>query len=83
MQDGMEVTVSRFDGVPLATQLPSRVTLEVVEAPKSTKQGKSGDNFKQVVLENGCRLKVPHFIESGERVVISTADGTYVAREVS
>ena len=32
------------------------------------------------MLENGVRIMVPPHIESGTRVVVRTADGTYVER---
>ena len=81
--DGMEVTLRKFQGEPLTVKLPERVSLKVTEAPKSTKSGKSGDTFKMARLESGRRVKVPHFIEPGDCVVINTVDGSYHSRDKS
>jgi elongation factor P len=32
------------------------------------------------MLENGVRIMVPPFVESGTRVVVKTTDATYVER---
>ena len=75
--DGMEVKVRKLKGAPLTAALPDRVEFEVVEAGASGKKGKSGDTHKTVTLSNGAALRVPHFIDVGDTVVVQTQDGTY------
>jgi elongation factor P len=36
--------------------------------------------MKDAYLETGLRVKVPIFVEQGEKIVVSTIDGTYVSR---
>ena len=59
-----------------------RVTKESLEIGiKAVKPGNSVANiYKPAKLENGLKVKVPLFIKQGERVVIDTRDGSYVAR---
>ena len=38
------------------------------------------DRFKPAKLENGLRVLVPPFIESGERIVVDTNEVTYMRR---
>ena len=80
LQDGMVLTLQAYEGVPLSAKLPDRIALEVIEAPKSTRSGKSGDTHKTVRLENGSRIRAPHFVEVGERVLVNTTDGTYAGK---
>jgi elongation factor P len=40
----------------------------------------ASSSYKPAVLENGVRTSVPPHIESGTRVVVNTADGSYVER---
>jgi elongation factor P len=40
----------------------------------------ASSSYKPAVLENGVRVMVPPHVESGTRIVVSTADGTYVER---
>jgi elongation factor P len=37
--------------------------------------------MKDAVLQTGLMVKVPMFIEQGERIIVSTQDGSYVSRE--
>lgn len=81
LQDGMELSVRSYQGQPLSVRLPEHVTVEVAEAAASNKQGKSGDAHKTVTLANGARLRVPHFVQAGQRIVVSTLDGgSYVGK---
>jgi elongation factor P len=54
--------------------------LEIVEADAVVKGQTASSSYKPAVLENGVRTLVPPHIESGTRVVINTADGSYVER---
>jgi len=80
LQENMAVGVSLHEGVPIAVELPPRVTLEVVEADPVVKGQTASSSFKPAVLSNGQRVMVPPHIQAGTRVVIMTADGSYVER---
>ena len=80
LQENMPVAVSLHEGVPIAVELPPRVTLEVVEADPVVKGQTASSSFKPAVLSNGQRVMVPPHIQAGTRVVIMTADGSYVER---
>lgn len=80
LQENMPVTVSLHEGVPIAVELPPRVTLEIVAADPVVKGQTASSSFKPAVLSNGQRVMVPPHIQAGTRVVVSTADGAYVER---
>jgi elongation factor P len=80
LQDGMTCTVSLYEGNPVAIELPQRVTLEVVEADPVVKGQTAASSYKPAVLSNGVRIMVPPHITAGTRVVVMTADGSYVER---
>ncbi|ACA14949.1 translation elongation factor P [Methylobacterium sp. 4-46] len=80
LQEGMAVMLSLHNGVPLAIELPQRVTLEIVETEPVTKGQTASSSYKPAVLSNGVRTLVPPHITTGTRVVIMTADGSYVER---
>jgi len=56
------------------------VVLQVVEADAVVKGQTAASSYKPAVLENGVKVLVPPFIESGTRIVVATADATYVER---
>ncbi len=80
LQDGMEVQVQSHEGQPLSVVLPDSVTLAVTETEPVVKGQTAASSFKPAVLENGVRTMVPPHIDTGTRVVVSTADGAYVER---
>ncbi len=80
LQDGMMVTVESHEGRPLGVALPDQVTLEVVEADPVVKGQTAASSYKPAMLENGVRVMVPPFVESGERIVVDTNEVTYVKR---
>ena len=80
LEPEMKVMLSVHDGKAVAIQLPQKVVLEVVETEPVTKGQTASGSFKPAVLSNGVRTAVPTHIVPGARIVISTADGSYVER---
>jgi elongation factor P len=80
LQDGMEVTVSLYETTPVEIELPKHVTLRIVEADPVVKGQTAASSYKPAILENGARVMVPPHIEKGTRVVVATADASYVER---
>ena len=80
LQEGMAVMLSSHNGVPIAIELPPRVTLEIVETEPVVKGQTASSSYKPAKLSNGARTMVPPHIQAGTRVVIMTEDGSYVER---
>ena len=80
LKDGLAVTIELFEETPIGVRLPDSVVLEVVEADPVVKRQTASSSYKPAVLENGMRIMVPPHIGAGTRVVVSTAEGTYMER---
>ena len=80
LQENMAVNLSLHEGVPIAAELPARVTFEIVEADPVVKGQTASSSYKPAKLSNGQRVMVPPHIGAGTRVVIMTEDGSYVER---
>lgn len=80
LKDNMIVELSMHEGNPISVRLPDTVILEIAEADPVVKGQTASSSFKPAVLENGVRIMVPPHIEAGIKVVVRTADGTYVER---
>ncbi|CAK9237569.1 unnamed protein product [Sphagnum jensenii] len=83
LADGMEVVVQLYDGQPFSAKVPARVTCSVIEAEPYFKGQTATPTYKRVVLENGQQVMAPSFITAGDRIVIETADNSYVTRSVA
>jgi elongation factor P len=80
LQEGMVCSVSVHEGVAVSIELPQRVTLEVVETEPTVKGQTASSSYKPAVLSNGVKTGVPGHITPGTKVVVMTADGSYVVR---
>jgi elongation factor P len=80
LQPEMIVQLSVFNEVAVAIELPARVTLEIVETEPTTKGQTASSSYKPAILSNGVRTMVPPHVSAGTRVVVMTADASYVER---
>ena len=80
LQEGMIVTLESYEGSPISVELPETVTMKIVEADAVVKGQTASSSYKPATLENGVRVMVPPHIGSGTRIVVNTADSTYVER---
>jgi elongation factor P len=80
--EGMEVDVMFYEEREvLGIILPDKVTLQVVETVPGVKGDTKTNALKDAILQTGLLVKVPMFIEEGEKIIVSTQDGSYVSRE--
>jgi elongation factor P len=80
LQDGMEVKVESYEGKPISVKLPTNVVVTIVEADPVVKGQTAASSYKPAKLENGLRVMVPPFIETGTKIVVSTDDSSYLRR---
>ena len=80
LQDNMAVTVNFIEGKPLSVNLPPHVILTVTETEPALKNQTATSSYKPAVLENGIKTTIPPFVNVGEKIVVSTADCSYVER---
>lgn len=77
--DGLEVNLMLFEGTILTISVPATVNLTVVETAPAIK-GAPSTQTKDAVTDTGLTLRVPQFIDQGELIAVSTADGKYAGR---
>ena len=76
----MKVTLAVYEGVPVSIELPQKAILEVVETEPTIKSQTAASSYKPALLSNGVRTMVPPFVSTGTKIVVMTADGSYVER---
>ena len=80
LQPEMKVTMAVHEGVPMSLELPQKVVLEVTETEPTIKSQTAASSYKPALLSNGVRTMVPPFVGVGTKIVVMTADGSYVER---
>jgi elongation factor P len=64
----------------LAVELPPKIELKVVEADPGVRGNSATNLYKPAVLENGLKIKVPLFINPGDKIRVDTRTGEYIER---
>jgi elongation factor P len=77
LKEGETFIVSTLDGKPLSVLFPPKMTFRVVETGPSFKGNSATNVFKDAILENGIKTKVPPFISVNELIRIDTRTGAY------
>lgn len=72
-----------FEGTPVGIELPPAVDLQVTETMPGIKDSTASAQKKPATLETGLVVQVPAFINEGERIRVSTLDGSYLERAKS
>ncbi len=82
LTDGQEVTVliHAEDERPLICELPQHVVLEVTYTEPGIKGDTATNTLKPATVSSGAEVRIPLFINQGDRIKIDTAAGAYVER---
>jgi elongation factor P len=78
--DGSLIKLHKFNGNPIGLELPSQVELKVVYTEPGARGNTSGDVTKHARLETGLEIKVPLFIQEGEKVKVYTETREFAGR---
>ena len=76
----LDVNIMIYEGEILGLILPDKVELELTECEPAVKGDTATNALKNAVCETGLAVNVPMFINEGERIIVSTADGKYSSR---
>ena len=82
LKDGdiVEVQVHAESGTILTAEMPTHVILEITYTEPGLRGDTATNTLKPATVETGAEVRVPLFIETGEKVKIDTRTGTYVER---
>jgi elongation factor P len=78
--EGAIIQLHKFNGNPIGLQLPDKVELEVVYTEGGARGDTSGNVTKLGRLETGLEIKVPLFVEEGEKVKVYTETREFAGR---
>lgn len=76
----VEVQVHAETETILTASMPQTVVLEVTYTEPGLKGDTATNATKPATVETGAEVRVPLFINEGEKIKINTSDGSYVER---
>jgi elongation factor P len=74
------VQINFYNGRPIGIELPPSVVLTITETEPGIRNATVTTSFKPAKTETGLVVQVPPFVNSGERIKVSTNDGSYMER---
>ena len=80
LKEGMVVTVLYWEDKPLWVELQPKMELTVTETDPGVKGNSATNVYKPATLENGYQLRVPLFINRGDKIRVDTRTGEYIER---
>lgn len=82
LKEGMEVDILYHADreVPLTMEMPQYIILEVTYTEPGVKGDTATNTFKPATVETGAEVRVPLFINQGDKVKIETETGSYMER---
>ncbi|HAP78621.1 MAG TPA: elongation factor P, partial [Ruminococcus sp.] len=80
VKEEMECTVLSYKGKVFGVEPPFFVELEVTETDPGFKGDTATNATKPATVETGAEIKVPLFIEQGDKIKIDTRTGEYMER---
>lgn len=80
LKEGGTVTLQFYGDEPLDLILPPKITLRVTDTDPGVKGDSASNVYKDAVLENGVKTRVPLFINIGDSIIVDTRDGSYTKR---
>jgi elongation factor P len=61
-------------------QIPTKLTLKVIDTPDAIKGDTVNNNYKDAILETGAKVKVPMFIKNGDMIIVNTETREYFSK---
>lgn len=74
------VQMTFFEGKPLGLELPSSMEFQVVEAEPGIRTATATASYKNAKIETGHIIKVPQFVQAGDRIKVNPNTDTYLER---
>jgi len=80
LKENMEVNVHFYEDQALSVDLPSSVELTITNTDATIKGQTASSSYKPATLENGINIKVPPFINSGDKIILDTSTLEYIKK---
>ena len=80
LSENLEVTISFYDDKPISVELPNQINCKVITTDIALKGQTVSSSYKPATLENGIKIQVPPFIESGDTIIVDTRSTEYIKK---
>lgn len=80
LKEGENFSINFLEDEPLTINFPPKMEFKIAETGSSIRGNSATNIYKDAILENGFKTKVPLFINTGDSIRIDTRTGEYTER---
>ena len=80
LKENLEVTISFHNEKPILIELPNQINCKIKSTDASLKGQTVSSSYKPAILDNGIKIQVPPFVESGDEIIVDTRSIEYVKK---
>ncbi len=80
LKEELEVKISLYEDKPISVEMPKQINCKIESTDAALKGQTVSSSYKPAVLENGVKIQVPPFIESGDEIVVDTRSIEYIKK---
>ena len=80
LTENLEIIVSFYNENPLTIHLPNQITCKIETTDAALKGQTVSSSYKPATLDNGIKIQVPPFIESGDKIIVDTRTIEYIKK---
>ncbi len=80
LKENIEVTVNIYNEKPISIELPNQIKCKIESTDAAIKGQTVSSSYKPAILDNGIKIQVPPFVESGDEIILDTRTIEYVKK---
>ena len=80
LSEGLEVKIGIYNDIPIKIDLPNQINCKIETTDAALKGQTVSSSYKPATLENGIKIQVPPFIESGDSIIVDTRSIEYIKK---
>ena len=80
LTENLQVSVSFHNENPISVELPNQVKCKIDSTDVALKGQTVSSSYKPAILDNGIKIQVPPFIESGDEIIVDTRTIEYIKK---
>ena len=80
LTENLEVSINFYNDSPISVNLPNQVNCKIESTDAALKGQTVSSSYKPAILDNGVKIQVPPFIESGDEIIVDTRSIEYVKK---
>ena len=80
LTENLEVSVSFYNESPILIELPNQISCKITTTDAAIKGQTVSSSYKPAILDNGLKIQVPPFVESGDEIILDTRTIEYIKK---